>query len=78
MIVMNMEVLLSTVLGIIFLASAVPKLRHPKGFVLAVKINTCKPPRSFIGVSSFLKDATTIGKASVPSNCSQSQSVFLG
>jgi Methylamine utilisation protein MauE len=35
-IVMGMEVLRSTALGIIFLASAVPKLHHPKGFVLAV------------------------------------------
>lgn len=34
--IMGMEVLLSTVLGIIFLVSAVSKLRHPKGFVLAV------------------------------------------
>jgi uncharacterized membrane protein YphA (DoxX/SURF4 family) len=33
---MGMQVLLSMALGFIFLASAVPKLRHPKGFVLAV------------------------------------------
>jgi hypothetical protein len=36
MIVTGMEVLLSIVLGIVFLASAVPKLGHPKGFILAV------------------------------------------
>lgn len=34
--VMDMEVLLSIALGSIFLVSAVPKLRHPKSFVLAV------------------------------------------
>lgn len=34
--IMGMEVLLSTALAIIFLTAAVPKLRHPKGFVLAV------------------------------------------
>jgi hypothetical protein len=33
---MGMQVLLSSALGISFLAAAVPKLRHPKGFVLAV------------------------------------------
>ncbi len=44
MIIMGMEVLLSTVLGIIFLASAVPKLRHPKGFVLAVLEYRVLPP----------------------------------
>src|SRR5438105_12307715 len=45
MIVMSMEVILSIVLGIIFLASAVPKLRHPKGFVLAVLEYRVLPPR---------------------------------
>jgi len=34
--IMGMEIILSTMLGIIFLASAIPKLRHPKGFILAV------------------------------------------
>ena len=32
-------------LGIIFLTSAVPKLRHPKGFVLAVLEYRVLPPR---------------------------------
>lgn len=36
MIIMGMEVLLSTVLAIIFLAAALPKLCHPRGFILAV------------------------------------------
>ncbi len=39
------EVLLSIVLGILFLASAVPKLHHPKGFVLAVLEYRILPPR---------------------------------
>src|SRR5205807_7414868 len=43
--VIVMEVVLSAVLGIIFLASAVPKLRHPKGFVLAVLEYRVLPPR---------------------------------
>jgi putative oxidoreductase len=34
--IMVIEVILSTALGIIFLVSAVPKLRHPNGFILAV------------------------------------------
>src|SRR5436305_10915201 len=34
--IMSMEILLSTVLGIIFLVSSLPKLHHPKGFILAV------------------------------------------
>lgn len=34
--VIGMQVLLSLALAFIFLASAVPKLRHPSGFVLAV------------------------------------------
>lgn len=34
--IMKMEVLLSAAMGLIFLAGAVPKLRHPRGFVLAV------------------------------------------
>lgn len=34
--IIGVEVLLSTVLAIIFLAGAVPKLCHPKGFILAV------------------------------------------
>ncbi len=42
--VMIIEVLLSTALGIIFLASAIPKLRHPKGFVLAVLEYRVLPP----------------------------------
>ncbi|GAC1388303.1 MAG: hypothetical protein NVSMB33_17900 [Ktedonobacteraceae bacterium] len=33
---MAIQVLLSIILGICFLAAALPKLRHPKGFVLAV------------------------------------------
>ena len=36
MIFMGMEILLSTILAIIFLAAAIPKLRHPMGFILAV------------------------------------------
>src|SRR5947209_4134985 len=40
-----MEVILSAMLGIIFLTSAVPKLRHPKGFVLAVLEYRVLPPR---------------------------------
>jgi uncharacterized membrane protein YphA (DoxX/SURF4 family) len=44
MIVMGMEVLLSTALGVIFLASAVPKLRHPRGFILAVLEYRVLPP----------------------------------
>ncbi len=43
--VMSMEVILSTALAITFLASAVPKLRHPKGFVLAVLEYRVLPPR---------------------------------
>ena len=42
---MSTQVLLSTALGIIFLASAVPKLHHPKGFVLAVLEYRILPPR---------------------------------
>lgn len=34
--IIGIEALLSTALGIVFLVAAVPKLRHPKGFVLAV------------------------------------------
>ena len=34
--VMVIEILLSLGLALIFLASAIPKLRHPKGFILAV------------------------------------------
>lgn len=34
--IIGIAVLLSTVLAIIFLMAAIPKLRHPKGFVLAV------------------------------------------
>ncbi|HLX56643.1 MAG TPA: MauE/DoxX family redox-associated membrane protein [Ktedonobacteraceae bacterium] len=45
MIVMTTEVLLSIALGIIFLATAVPKLRHPRGFVLAVLEYRVLPPR---------------------------------
>lgn len=36
MIVTALQVLLSLGLALIFLASAIPKLRHPKGFILAV------------------------------------------
>jgi Methylamine utilisation protein MauE len=42
--IVSMEVLLSTVLGIIFFAAAVPKLRNPKGFVLAVLEYRVLPP----------------------------------
>jgi hypothetical protein len=42
---MSTKVLLSMTLGTIFLASAVPKLRHPKGFVLAVLEYRILPPR---------------------------------
>ena len=45
MIITGMEVLLSIVLGITFLGSAVPKLRHPKGFILAVLEYRVLPPR---------------------------------
>ncbi len=45
MILMGTQVLLSIVLSIIFLASAVPKLHHPKGFVLAVLEYRILPPR---------------------------------
>ena len=34
--VMTLQILLSVTLALIFLASAIPKLRHPKGFILAV------------------------------------------
>jgi len=43
--VMVIEALLSITLGIIFLASAVPKLRHPKGFILAALEYRVLPPR---------------------------------
>jgi putative oxidoreductase len=43
--ILVMEVLLSAALGIIFLAAAVPTLRHPKGFVLAVLEYRVLPPR---------------------------------
>jgi putative oxidoreductase len=43
--IMGIEVLLSTVLAIIFLVAAVPKLRHPKGFILAVLEYHVLPPR---------------------------------
>jgi len=43
--VMGIEAVLSIALGIVFLASAVPKLRHPKGFVLAVLEYRVLPPR---------------------------------
>jgi uncharacterized membrane protein YphA (DoxX/SURF4 family) len=43
--VIVIEVLLSITLGIIFLMSAVPKLRHPRGFVLAVLEYRVLPPR---------------------------------
>ena len=43
--IIGIEVLLSAVLGISFLAAAVPKLRHPKGFVLAVLEYRVLPPR---------------------------------
>lgn len=45
MIVVGLEILLSIALGIIFLASAVPKLRHPRGFILAVLEYRVLPPR---------------------------------
>jgi putative oxidoreductase len=48
-IIMGMEIILSIVLGITFLASAVPKLRHPKGFILAVLEYRVLPP----GLSLF-------------------------
>ncbi|GAC1350709.1 MAG: hypothetical protein NVS4B9_33540 [Ktedonobacteraceae bacterium] len=47
--VMLIKVLLSTALGIIFLASAAPKLHHPKGFVLAVMEYRVLP----LGLSRF-------------------------
>lgn len=42
--IMVMQVLLSIGLALIFLASAVPKLRHPKGFILAVLEYRVLPP----------------------------------
>ena len=39
------EVALGAVLGLVFMASAVPKLRHPRGFVLAVLEYRVLPPR---------------------------------
>lgn len=39
------ELGLSVVLGITFLVAAVPKLRHPKGFVVAVLAYDVLPPR---------------------------------
>jgi uncharacterized membrane protein YphA (DoxX/SURF4 family) len=43
--IIGIEVILSATLGIIFLASAVPKMRHPKGFILAVLEYRVLPPR---------------------------------
>jgi len=43
--IIGIEVLLCMVLAVIFLAAAVPKLRHPKGFVLAVLEYRVLPPR---------------------------------
>jgi uncharacterized membrane protein YphA (DoxX/SURF4 family) len=40
-----LEVALSAVLGLVFMASAVPKLRHPRGFILAVLEYRVLPPR---------------------------------
>lgn len=40
----SLEVMLSVALGLIFLAAALPKLRHPKGFVLAVLDYRILPP----------------------------------
>jgi hypothetical protein len=34
--IIGIEAILSVLLGVIFLTSALPKLRHPRGFVLAV------------------------------------------
>lgn len=45
MIIMGLEIFLSAALGIIFLASAIPKLRHPGGFILAVLEYQVLPPR---------------------------------
>lgn len=42
--ILGMEVLLSIVLGIIFLTAAIAKLRNPKGFVLAVLEYRVLPP----------------------------------
>lgn len=38
------EVTLSIILGLVFLASAIPKLRHPKGFILTVLVYGILPP----------------------------------
>src|ERR1051326_5840946 len=43
--VMTMEILLCSALGILFLVSALPKLHHPKGFMLAVLEYRVLPPR---------------------------------
>jgi putative oxidoreductase len=45
MIVTGMQVLLSITLGIPFLVSAVSKLHHPRGFILAVLEYRVLPPR---------------------------------
>jgi uncharacterized membrane protein YphA (DoxX/SURF4 family) len=42
---MAVELALGAVLGLVFMASAVPKLRHPRGFVLAVLEYRVLPPR---------------------------------
>jgi hypothetical protein len=42
--VMSIEVALSAILGLTFVASAVPKLRHHKGFILAVLEYRVLPP----------------------------------
>jgi putative oxidoreductase len=42
--IMSIEAILSAALGVIFLMSALPKLRHPKGFVLAVLEYRVLPP----------------------------------
>jgi uncharacterized membrane protein YphA (DoxX/SURF4 family) len=42
---MAVEVALGAMLGLVFMASAVPKLRHPRGFVLAVLEYRVLPPR---------------------------------
>jgi uncharacterized membrane protein YphA (DoxX/SURF4 family) len=43
--IIGIEAILSVLLGVIFLTSALPKLRHPRGFVLAVLEYRVLPPR---------------------------------
>src|SRR5215467_13653214 len=52
--VLGIEALLSTALGIVFLLAAVPQLRHPKGFILAVLEYRVLPVRLSWGYARLL------------------------